>query len=507
MGKQKADPGALELMQAGMNGNGERIRELIAQGTDANTISDEGFTPLLMACQYGKVEAVKALLEKGADVHRRGGGSRTPLMTAASWGYTEIAGLLLEKGAGVNDKNDAGETPLHAVCRQPFNKAEETGAFLIEKGADIRAKNNEGDTPLILASLNEKRALIKILTDRGADPGEKNNAGDNALTFSGCHPANKALLKSAQAGDLDAMATAIAQGALLDARDSAYWTPLMVAANNDRLDAVKFLVAKGARIEAEGKEGDTALTLAVKSKNNDIAAVLKNAGAVNPIVMKELIFQEGTSNKFWNIEIANKSFTVTFGKIGTKGQSQTKEFGDKDACRKEANKLIAEKTKKGYQGKSDIPAAAFDGKARQHNKTIFLAMLKKHADDKKLFLFDWDKLTTENKNKFLEIFYDCEKSDFKDLDFFRHEDFSYHEDKNGGSRWIPFAFITDHPEENAGRSIEDFNGGETEVLLVNLAEIAEHTIPVYEIEIDGTAIPKPQPRQYKSLETYLKKST
>ncbi|MBE8432032.1 WGR domain-containing protein, partial [Leptospira interrogans serovar Pomona] len=32
-----------------------------------------------------------------------------------------------------------------------------------------------------------------------------------------------------------------------------------------------------------------------------------------------LTYQDGSSNKFWNIEVTGNSFTVTYGKIGTAG--------------------------------------------------------------------------------------------------------------------------------------------------------------------------------------------
>lgn len=63
---------------------------------------------------------------------------------------------------------------------------------------------------------------------------------------------------------------------------------------------------------------------------------------------KELHYQDGTSDKFWNIEVSGKSFTVTYGKSGTAGTSNTKKFDSNEACLKEANKVINEKLKKGY---------------------------------------------------------------------------------------------------------------------------------------------------------------
>ncbi|MBI2932052.1 MAG: WGR domain-containing protein [Planctomycetes bacterium] len=44
-----------------------------------------------------------------------------------------------------------------------------------------------------------------------------------------------------------------------------------------------------------------------------------------------------------------RSFTVRFGKIGTKGQMQTKSFASPGDARAAADKLIAEKLRKGYR--------------------------------------------------------------------------------------------------------------------------------------------------------------
>jgi len=69
---------------------------------------------------------------------------------------------------------------------------------------------------------------------------------------------------------------------------------------------------------------------------------------------------EGSSNKFWEIEVDGSSHTVRYGKIGTDGQTNTKSFASAEAARKDHDKLIAQKTGKGYEevdpNKSDAPA-------------------------------------------------------------------------------------------------------------------------------------------------------
>ena len=55
------------------------------------------------------------------------------------------------------------------------------------------------------------------------------------------------------------------------------------------------------------------------------------------------------SKKFWEITVGDTSFTVRFGRMGTAGQTQTKSFAESNVARDEAEKLIAEKVRKGYR--------------------------------------------------------------------------------------------------------------------------------------------------------------
>ena len=71
-------------------------------------------------------------------------------------------------------------------------------------------------------------------------------------------------------------------------------------------------------------------------------------------------FAEGTSNKFWEITLSGKSFTTTFGKLGTSGQTSIKTFGSDAEAKKEHDKIVAEKVKKGYAPAGAAPADAGD---------------------------------------------------------------------------------------------------------------------------------------------------
>ena len=61
------------------------------------------------------------------------------------------------------------------------------------------------------------------------------------------------------------------------------------------------------------------------------------------------------SDKFWVVETLGSDLAVRYGKTGTIGKFLVKEFGDADEAVREAAKLVASKTRKGY-----LPYPGFD---------------------------------------------------------------------------------------------------------------------------------------------------
>lgn len=58
---------------------------------------------------------------------------------------------------------------------------------------------------------------------------------------------------------------------------------------------------------------------------------------------------EGSSSKFWQVDVDGPSYTVTYGRIGTAGISKSTTCTTSDEAIGDAEKLIREKLKKGYQ--------------------------------------------------------------------------------------------------------------------------------------------------------------
>ena len=61
-----------------------------------------------------------------------------------------------------------------------------------------------------------------------------------------------------------------------------------------------------------------------------------------------LEFAEGTSSKFWRARVEGRTLYVNYGKIGTAGQTQVKDFASPELAAKEYDKLVRDKRKKGY---------------------------------------------------------------------------------------------------------------------------------------------------------------
>lgn len=80
-------------------------------------------------------------------------------------------------------------------------------------------------------------------------------------------------------------------------------------------------------------------------------------------------FQEGSSHKFWEITLEDRSFTTRYGKVGADGQSTVKSWSSPAEAKREYDKLVASKVKKGYElvedegDESDEGASAAAGAA------------------------------------------------------------------------------------------------------------------------------------------------
>ena len=60
-------------------------------------------------------------------------------------------------------------------------------------------------------------------------------------------------------------------------------------------------------------------------------------------------FVKGSSSKFYEVNVTGNVVQVTYGRIGTAGQTQRKEFTDAATAQSHADGLIRQKLAKGYR--------------------------------------------------------------------------------------------------------------------------------------------------------------
>jgi uncharacterized protein YfeS len=69
---------------------------------------------------------------------------------------------------------------------------------------------------------------------------------------------------------------------------------------------------------------------------------------------RAFVYKDEKSNKFWWINYDGNDFAVNYGKNGTNGKYEIKEFDSEEDCQKRALKLIDQKIRKGYKEAFDF---------------------------------------------------------------------------------------------------------------------------------------------------------
>ena len=84
------------------------------------------------------------------------------------------------------------------------------------------------------------------------------------------------------------------------------------------------------------------------------------------------IYMECSSSsggKFWQCNLDGSTTAVTYGKIGSAGATQVKDHGDEESARKFFDKMVNEKSKKGYdEVENDAPDLVVKGKKAKVEK-------------------------------------------------------------------------------------------------------------------------------------------
>lgn len=194
-------------------------------------------------------------------VQTAGAGVYDDILHAAYEGETDKVVDLLRRGMDVNTTDPQGSTLLSIAARA--NNIELV-RFLLDNRANPQRRNRYGDTALMVAALQGHTEIVRLMLEHKVDP---NQPGWNALHYAAFE--NRA----------DIAALLIAAGAQVNALAPNGQSALMLAAKRGHLETVRILVGAKADLDLADAEEGTALTMARKANQSEVAQFLERAGA------------------------------------------------------------------------------------------------------------------------------------------------------------------------------------------------------------------------------------
>ncbi|KAM6914554.1 caskin-2 isoform 6-T6 [Lycodopsis pacificus] len=189
---------------------------------------------------------------------------------AALTGTTELLTALLEAQASVDVKDSNGMRPLHYAAWQGNAGSVLT---LLRSGASVNGASLDGHIPLHLAAQYGHYKVSEMLLQHQSNPCLVNKAKKTPLDLAcefGRDQVAQLLLSSN-------MVVALLEGERKEQTDSAFTTPLHLAARNGHKDIIRLLLAAGIDINKTTKSG-TALHEASLYGKTEVVRLLLDAG-------------------------------------------------------------------------------------------------------------------------------------------------------------------------------------------------------------------------------------
>ncbi|GAA1517624.1 ankyrin repeat domain-containing protein [Kribbella lupini] len=357
-----------QLIAAAWKNDVATARRLITSGANVNAVDDTVQSAFLIAASEGYVELLDLTLQHGANVRSLDSYRGTALIRAAERGHAAVVGRLIQAGVTVDHVNNLGWTALHeavllgkgtpqyvdtvrllvaagadrakpaerdgitpvqgaekrgqaavsAVLKTERPKAPATAllaaatsgdanqaAAALAAGAAIESTDSNRRTPLLLASLNDRVEVARLLVGLGANPDAQDDRQDSAWLVTGVTgsvamletllPARPDLtlrnrfggvsvIPASERGHVDYVRRVVKTRIDVDHVNDLGWTALLEAVilgkgTEPWQQIVRVLLAAGADPSLADSDGVTPLQHAQKRGYDEIATILREAKA------------------------------------------------------------------------------------------------------------------------------------------------------------------------------------------------------------------------------------
>ena len=238
---------------------------------------------LIAAARRGDVAAMERVFLQGQDLNQVGPGRQTAMHAAATAAQDKAVAWLISHEANVFAKDDSGKVPADITTELGHRSTSTVlKKFMLLLTLEQQASKDEAweDLDEILTRDSRAYTILHVLAIRGnvEEARRRIQAGAlvNAKTVLGITP----LMKAAVLGHADMVALLLKSGADVNARDLLDNTPLIAAVVSGKQEVVKMILDAGADLKVHSrKTGGTALELAEKLGRDQIAVMLRQAGA------------------------------------------------------------------------------------------------------------------------------------------------------------------------------------------------------------------------------------
>ena len=230
--ESKQEHNMTPLMFAASEGNYELTKLLINKGANIHYTRPLGFSTIFMPSMFGHFEIVKLLVEHGVDINIKDRWGRTALYVAINFGTKEIAEYLVDQGAEIPVKDDL----LHHALAKGMTEIVE---FMLKNGANTNSINENDGTLLHSAAKGNQANIVKEMIDKGMNINMKNRYG---------------------------------------------LAPIHFASMYGNREYIEMLIKHNADINLKTNTGKNAYMLAYENNHQELAEILKNAGAKDIIL-------------------------------------------------------------------------------------------------------------------------------------------------------------------------------------------------------------------------------